>query len=183
MEIDLPDLIRLRELPRVQEKLTVEVGCVTTPLWRQLHRYYPQILAISQPADYQLMWTLLGTSPRPAEDAEISFSCVQRVLKAKRIRKFLVDEVLTALKNAPLVLAPGTAEAASEDVQLLLPEVKLLEQQPRDMGNRIKRLLSEMNDRTDQPSRDAGVVLSIPGVGAAVALAFGSCSTACVTSC
>ena len=67
-----------------------------------------------------------------------------------------------------MVLAPGGAEAASEHVQFLLPQLKLLDEQVREVGNRIKRLLSAMIETTagaGQPPCDAGLILSIPGVG------------------
>jgi transposase len=175
VEIDSPDLIRLRELSRFQDELKIELRRVTNRLWQQLHRYYPQMLAISPAADDRLMWDLLEAAPTPAEGRKISSLRVQRILKANRIRKLSVDEVHNALKTAPLALAPGAAEAASEHVQLLLPQVKLLEQQLREVGNRIKRLLNAMietNAGAVQPPCDASLVLSIPGVGPAVAAAL-----------
>ena len=172
VEIDSPDLIRLRELSRFEDELKIELRRVTNRLWQQLHRYYPQMLAISPAADDRLMWDLLEAAPTPAEGAKMSSLRVQRILKANRIRKHSADDVLRALKTTPLVLAPGGAEAASEHVQFLLPQLKLLEEQVREVGSRIKRLLSAMvetNAGTDQPPCDAGLVLSIPGVGPAVA--------------
>ncbi len=172
VEIDSPEVIRLRELSRFQDELKAELRLATNRLWQQLHRYYPQMLAISRAADDRLMWDLLAAAPTPAEGKKISSLRVQRILKANRIRKLSADEVLSALKTAPLVLAPGAAEAACEHVQLLLPQVKLLEEQLREVGNRIKRLLSAMtetNAGTDQSPCDAGLILSIPGVGPAVA--------------
>jgi transposase len=121
------------------------------------------------------MWDLLEAAPTPAKGVKISSLRVQRILKANRIRKVSVDEVHTALRTAPLSLAPGAAEAACEHVQLLLPQVKLLEQQLREVGNRIKRPLDAMIDQnagTDQPPCDADLVLSIPGIGPAVAAAL-----------
>jgi transposase len=175
VEIDSPDLIRLRELSRFQDELKIELRRVTNRLWQQLHRYYPQMLMISPAADDRLMWDLLEAAPTPAEGRKLSSLRVQRILKANRIRKRSVDEIHHTLKTAPLVLAPGAAEAASEHVQFLLPQVKLLEQHLREVGNRIKRLLNTMiktNAATDQPPCDAGLVLSIPGVGPAVAAAL-----------
>ncbi len=175
VEIDSPDLIRLRELSRFQDELKIELRRATNRLWQQLHRYYPQMLAISPAADDRLMWDLLEAAPTPAEGKKISSLRIQRILKAHRIRKLSVDEVHAALRIAPLVLAPGAAEAASEHVQLLLPQVKLLEEQLREVGNRIKRLLTAMteaNAGTDQPPCDAGLLLSIPGIGPAVAAAL-----------
>lgn len=175
VDIDCPDLLRLRELSRFEDELKVELRRATNRLWQQLHRYYPQILAISPAADDRLMWDLLTAAPKPAEGARISSLRVQRILKANRIRRLSADEVLSALKTTPLALAPGAAEAACEHVLLLLPQVKLLDEQLREVGNRIKRLLDAMTETmtgTDQPPCDAGLILSIPGIGPAVAAAL-----------
>ncbi len=175
VEIDSPELIRLRELSRFQDELKIELRRVINRLWQQLHRYYPQMLAISPAADDRLMWDLLEAAPTPAEGRKMSSLRVQRILKANRIRKLSVDEIHVALRTSPLVLAPGAAEAASEHVQFLLPQVKLLEGQLREIGNRIKKLLTvmiEANVRTEQPPCDAYLVLSIPGIGPAVAAAL-----------
>ena len=175
VKIDSPDLIRLRELSRFQDELKIELRRATNRLWQQLHRYYPQMLVISPAADDRLMWDLLEAAPTPAKGRKMSSLRIQRILKAHRIRKLSVDEVHVALRTAPLILAPGAAEAASEHVQLLLPQVKLLEEQLREVSNRIKNLLTvmiEVNAETNQPPCDAGLVLSIPGVGPAVAAAL-----------
>lgn len=82
------------------------------------------MLAISPAADNRLMWDLLAVAPTSAEGARMSSVGVQRILKANRIRKVSADEVLTALRTAPLILAPGSAESAFEHFQLLLLEVK-----------------------------------------------------------
>lgn len=121
------------------------------------------------------MWDLLEAAPTPDAGAKITSLRIMRILKANRIRKVSVDEVHAALRPAPLILAPGAAEAACEHVQLLLPQVKLLEEQLREVVNRIKRLLNVMieeNAGTNQPPCDAGLVLSIPGIGPAVAAAL-----------
>ncbi len=175
VEIDSPELIRLRELSRFQDELKVELRRVTNRLWQQLYRYYPQMLTICPAADDRLMWDLLEAAPTPAAGAKITSLRILRILRANRIRKVSVDEVHAALRTAPLVLAPGAAEAACEHVQLLLPQVRLLEEQLREVANRIKRLLTvmiEANAETNQPPCDAGLVLSIPGIGPAVAAAL-----------
>jgi transposase len=170
VEIDCPEMIRLRELSRFQDELKIELRRATNRLWQQLHRYYPQMLAISPAADDRLMWDLLEAAPTPAEGRKLSSLRIQRILKAHRIRKLSVDGVHAALRTAPLVLAPGAAEAASEHVQFLLPQEQL-----REVSNRIKNLLTvivETNAGTNQPPCDAGLVLSIPGIGPAVAAAL-----------
>ena len=97
----------MRELSRFQDELKIELRRVTNHLWQQLHRYYPQMLAISPAADDRLMWDLLEAAPTPAAGAKITSLRILRILKANRIRKVSVDEVHAALRTAPLVLAPG----------------------------------------------------------------------------
>jgi len=83
--------------------------------------------------------------------------------------------VLLALKGAPLVLAPGAGEAACEHVLLLLPHVSLLDRQLRDVGLRAKQLLERLADPGTEPGGlpcDAALMLSIPGIGPAIAAAL-----------
>ncbi len=132
------------------------------------------MLAISPAADDRLMRDLLEAAPTPASGAKITSFRILRILRANRIRKVSVDEVHAALRTAPLVLAPGAAEAACKHVQLLLPQVRLLEEQLREVGNRVKCLLTvmtEANAETNQPPCDAGLVLSIPGIDPAISAA------------
>ena len=174
VKLDSPDLLGLRELSRFQDELKAELRRATNRLWQQLHRYYPQILSISPTADERFMWDRLEAAPTLAMGAKISYLRIQRILKANRIRKLSGDHVLSGLNIAPLALTPGAAEAACEHVLLLLSQVKLLDGQLRQVGNRIKNLLAAMTQvdaGTNMPPCDAGLILSIPGVSPAVAAA------------
>ena len=93
VEVESPELIRLRELSRFQDELKVELRRVTNRLWQQLHRYYPQMLAISPAADHWHILDLLEAAPTPAAGAKITSLRIMRILKANRIRKVSVDEV------------------------------------------------------------------------------------------
>ncbi len=55
VDIDSPDLLRLRELSRFQDEQKAELRRATNRLWQQLHRYYLQMLVISPAADDRLM--------------------------------------------------------------------------------------------------------------------------------
>ncbi len=81
-------------------------------------------------------------------------------------------DVLIALRAVPLVLAPGVAEAASEHVLFLLPQIRLLDQQLRDVARCIKEVLTTLTESAadkDKAQSDAALMLSIPGIGPAVA--------------
>lgn len=172
VEVESPDILWLRELSRFEEELKAELRRATNRLWQQLHRYHPQMLSLSPAADDRFIWKLLSEIPTPAQGANISRLDIERILATHRIRKFTADEVLSNLKATPLVLAPGAGEAAAEHVLLLLPQIRLLDQQLRDVSRRIGQILSTLakSDAEDAalPS-DASLILSIPGIGPAVA--------------
>jgi transposase len=172
VEVESPDIIRLRELSRFEEELKSELRRTTNRLWQQLHRYYPQMLQLSSAADDRFIWNLLSEIPTPAQAANIGRARVQHILTAHRIRKFTADEVLATLKATPLVLAAGAGEAACEHVLLLLPQIALLDQQLRDVGRRIGQILTTLaktNAEGCTPPCDASLILSIPGIGPAIA--------------
>ena len=175
VEVESPDILRLRELSRFEEELKSELRRMTNRLWQQLHRYYPQMLSLSPAADDPFVWDLLRAAPTPREGAKIRRVQVQRILTDNRIRRISADEVLLALKEAPLVLAAGAGEAACEHVLLLLPQVSLLDRQLRDVGLRVKQLLARLTEPGTEPGGlpcDAALMLSIPGIGPAIAAAL-----------
>lgn len=51
VQADTSEIIRLRELSRLDEELKNELRRATNQLWEQLHRYFPQILKLSPGAD------------------------------------------------------------------------------------------------------------------------------------
>jgi transposase len=94
-------------------------------------------------------------------------------LRRHKIRRLDAQQVKTALSAPPLTLAPGTAEAASEQALLLLPRLRLLRQQRTDLAKRIELLLEELAaaeaEGETSEHRDAAILRSLPGVGRKVA--------------
>jgi transposase len=162
VEVDSPEIIRLRELSRFEDELKAELRRTTNRLWQQLHRYYPQVLTLSPAADDLFIWDLLRQAPTPAIGAKLSLARIQRLLHSHRISRFTADEMMTVLRAPALSLASGAAEAASEHVLLLLPQITLLDQQLRDVSRRIKQILKSC---ANAGNPDVPVMLSIPGVG------------------
>lgn len=162
VEVDSPEIIRLRELSRFEEELKSELRRATNRLWQQLHRYYPQVLVLSPAADDLFAWDFLRQAPTPVAGAKMSLSRIKRLLCAHRISRFTAEEVKDILQAPALNLAEAAAEAATEHLLLILPQVKLLDQQLREVGRRIKRLLKTL---AQDNSSDVAILLSIPGIG------------------
>ena len=92
-----------------------------------------------------------------------------------RIRRLSAEQVTAALRAPALEVAPGSAEAASEHVLMLLPRLRLVRKQRLDVASRMERLLCEMTEAQvdatkpqEQPT-DVAILRSLPGVGRVVA--------------
>lgn len=171
---DDPTVIRLRELSRLDHDLGHEQNRLHNQLREQWHRFYPQLLKLSSAADEPWVWDLFQAAPLPAKAAKLSESRIQRILSRNRIRRIEAQKVRTILAETPLTVAPGAAEAASEHALLLLPRLRLLQQQRTEIAKKIQGLLDQLaQPGPDHPEktehRDAEVLLSLPGVGRQVA--------------
>jgi transposase len=174
VRLDEARLLRLRELSRLEEDLTEDLNRATNQLWEQLHRYFPQLLALCSGANEPWLWDLLEAAPLPVPAAKLSPARLRQILARRHIRRFDAQQLKTILAAPPLHLAPGAAEAASEHVLLLLPKLRLLHQQREQVSQRITALLEELAapaDRDGQQTehRDVTILLSLPGVGRKVA--------------
>jgi transposase len=172
VQLDEPIMIRLRELSRLEDELGEEFSRAANRLREQFHRFFPQLLQLAQAADQPWLWTLFESAPSPARAARLTEAKVARILRQHRIRRLQASQVRAILKTKPLTLAPGAAQAASEHALLLLPRLRLLNQQRADLARRVKAILEELAapaDGQSQEHRDAAILLSLPGLGRKVA--------------
>jgi transposase len=173
VRIDDPEIIRLRELSRLEDDLTEEQGRLANQLWAQLHRFFPVLLQLSSSANEPWVWDLFEKAPTPVQAAKLATGQIARILQQHQIRRLDAAKVRDILASKPLSLAPGAAEAASEHALLLLPRLRLLHQQRVDVARRAQNLLQSLAapDGETEPHehRDAAVLLSMPGVGRKVA--------------
>jgi transposase len=173
VRMDDPLIIQLRELSRVSDDLTVELGRLSNQLREQVHRLLPQLLTICSAADEPWLWDLLALVARGAEPARIRPTQVERILKNHRIRRLNADEVLTVLRQQAPWTMPGTRLAVRAHIGLLLPRLRVGLEQSRDCEKQIKLLLEDL---ATQPApegeirehRDVSILQSLPGAGKAV---------------
>jgi hypothetical protein len=87
------DIIRFRELSRLEDDLIQDYGRLINQLREQLHRYFPQLLQLSAAAEDPWLWDLIEIAPVPSAGRKLTRGRIERLLKQHRI----VDEVMTAL--------------------------------------------------------------------------------------
>jgi transposase len=171
VKLDDPATIRLRELSRLDDELAQELNRAVNRLREQFHRFFPQLLQLSEGADEPWLWALFELAPSPLGAARLTEAKVARLLQQHRIRRLTAAQVRAVLKTKPLTLAPGAAEAATEHALLLLPRLRLLHQQRADLGRRIDAVLDELATPAEDKHehRDAAILLSLPGLGRKIA--------------
>jgi transposase len=167
--------IRLRELTRTEEEIKEAINGDSNRLKELLHRCYPQILTLAPAADEPWVWALLDLAPTPAKGRKLHETSVERLLRQHRIRRLSAAEVCQALRSTPLAVAPGTVEAVSEHLAVLLPRLQLAHRQLGQVQKRVEAVLDELDepgesaasptDENAREHRDVDILLSAPGVG------------------
>jgi transposase len=170
LHVDDPLLIELRELSRLDDDLREELSRLSNRLREQLQRCWPDRLALCPAAEEPWFWALLeqalGQRPKP-----LSVKAVQAVLKVHRLRRLPAATVQAALQVAPLRVAPGTIDAVSAHIAVLLPRLRLVHaQRHRTVGARIDAVLAALGqEEVAGEHRDVTILRSLPGVGRLVA--------------
>lgn len=181
LSLDHPLLVQLRGASRLAEELTRERGRLANQLREQLWRYYPQVLTLAE-GDVADAWLLdlWRAAPTPAKGAKLHKETIARLLKQHRIRRLDADRVRQVLREPALPVATGVAEAATRHIRSLLPRLRLVTQQLKDMRTQIDALCdafaaseaSPTKTSAGDPSagqnseqRDVAILRSLPGIG------------------
>jgi transposase len=174
-----PVVVELREWTRMHAELVRERTRLANQMRDQLWRYYPQMLALAD-GDLDQPWVLelLALAPTPKEAPRLRRDRVEQLLKRCRIRRIDAARVLEILKAEPIKTAPGTVEAASAHVRLLVKRLTLVGQQVRETEKRLDQLLDGLAQPAqadaDAPEgqareqRDVTILRSLPGIARVV---------------
>jgi transposase len=171
ISLDDPLIVQLRELSRVEEDVKQDLSRLTNRLREQLHRFYPQLLTLCPGADEPWLWALLEQAPTPAAGQRLRRPAVSKLLRAYRIRRVRTETVVGQLRTPAPYVAPGTVEAASTHIALLLPRLTLLHAQQGACARQIDRLLETLAETPEgrpEEHRDVTILRSLPGVGRVV---------------
>jgi transposase len=170
MALDSPAIIRIRELSRTEGSLTGDLHRAVNQLYQLLLRYYPQILQLCSAPDEPWLWALVELAPTPQQGARLTAARLKNLLAKYRIRRWTAEQVREILTRSSLPVAPGVEQAVSEHVLLLLPQLRLLAQQRKQVADRTQQVLDAMavpeSEDPDSPSQpDVALLQSLPGVG------------------
>jgi len=170
VRLDDPLVMRIRELSRTEQDIQQQQTRLANQLRDLLWRYFPQLIKLSPSMDEGWLWDLLELAPTPEKARGLKRSRIEKILRAHRIRRWSGEEIEAALQVQALELAPGSAAATSEHVLLLLPVLRLLQSQHKEIARRMETVLEEMEQQEQESEhRDVTILRSMPGAGRVVA--------------
>jgi transposase len=171
---DDPHVLHLRELCHLVEDLHEQERRLANRLRDQLYRVNAPWLAFSPAADEPWLWTVLSDTPHPDTWRQLPRRRISSSLRAHRIRRLTVEDIVTTLRQPTLTVAPGVAEAVATRIASLVPQLVLVHQQRTTAERQTERLLEclgavETTEGEPCEHRDVEILLSLPGVGRMVA--------------
>jgi transposase len=168
LALDNPLVIELREWSRMHDELKQEQSRLANRVRDQLWRYYPQAGEVTDDLAADWFLDLWEKVPTPAQAARASEKTIARILKIHRIRRIDAAEVLRILRQPPLVVAPGTAEAASAHIRTVAARLRLVNQQIKETERRLDELCAAIAASAPGQiceQRDVAILRSYPGLG------------------
>jgi transposase len=170
VRFDDPVVIRIRELSRTEQDIQQQQIRVANQVRDLLWRYFPQMIKLSPSLDEPWLWDIVELAPTPEQALKLRRSRIEKILRSHRIRRVTAEDVWNEFHTQALSLAPGTAAATSEHVLLLLPILRLLHEQRKQIISRMERMLAELEAQEQAGEhRDVTILLSMPGAGRVVA--------------
>jgi transposase len=165
-----PTIIELRECSRMTDDLTAERNRLTSRMREQLWRYFPAMLKLEADLDAEWLLELWEAMPTPDKAMRVREKTVAAILKRNRIRRLDAAGVLAILREAPVQVAKGTTQAASDHIEVLVERIRLinrqLEKAHRKTDMLINRLTPEGEPEPGQKVQyDADILASLPGIG------------------
>ena len=171
---DDPLTIQLREVCHLREELREEESRLVNRLREQLYRVDAAWLRISPAADEPWLWTVLADAPDPVQWGQLARRPLAVALRAHRIRRVTVEDILHALRQPRLRVADGVTEAVAFRIRALVRQLLLVHDQRTTTERQIDRLLErlgteESTEGEPREHRDVEILRSLPGVGRMVA--------------
>lgn len=157
LTVPSPALIAIREASRRRHELVGDLRRVANRLWSQLDSFAPSLLSLCSGADKPFFWDLLELGLDYQQALRLKPKDVQAVLTRRRIRSKQADAVLVLLREPRFDLLAGRAEATLRRVGVLLPQLRLIDQQ-------LREALTDLAALVPQAGMDAKIIDSMVGV-------------------
>jgi len=170
LQLPPPEMVALRELLRTRDQLVKNHVALSSQIRDLLARCWPHLVTLA-PKDKALdafFCELLQLFFDHHPTAELSLQNIQKLVHQHHIRRLQPEHILEVLRKTPLRVAPGTTEATSAHLNLLLHQLLLVRQHRRDSDQHLERWFKQLQPTSDQPYSDAAILASLPGVGAVV---------------
>jgi transposase len=171
VSVDDPLVIELREWSRMHDELVQERIRLANRLRGQLWRYYPQASELTDDVAADWFLDLWEKVPTPEQAARSSNKIIARILEKHRIRRLDASAALSILRKPPLMVAPGTVEAATAHMRVIAARVKLINRQIKEVGQRLDQLCAAIEAAAENSpgqiceQRDLEILRSCPGLG------------------
>lgn len=169
-----PVVVELREWSRIAQQLGEQRTREANRLREQLWRYFPAFLELDADLAAPWMLDLWSAVPTPSKARRVSNTTIAAILKRNRIRRFDAEKLLAILRQTPIPVARGTAEAAQAHIALLVESLRLINRQiarAHDQLDDLPKRLAGDEPADDEPApgqfkqRDAIILASLPGLG------------------
>jgi transposase len=151
LRVDDADVIELRGVARTDGRIVEDLTRLGSQLRELLSQYFIQALSIGA-VDDKWLWELLRRAPTPAAMRRLTKKTFAAVLKKHRIRRITADDIVTALKEPDLVVAPGVCAAAEYQVRVLVETLAFRTTQRQLGERRIAAILGRMRPPEAKPA-------------------------------
>jgi len=160
------EIILMRERLRSRVQLVKQHVALSSQIRELIVRCWPHLLELTPrnraiDAFFAELLLLFFDTDNQSLDA------LRALIQKHRIRRVSFDDVVRALQSPPLGVAPATLQASTEHVHDLIPQLLLVREQRRRLDQQLESWFLELR-RCPEPSADAAILASLPGIGAVV---------------
>lgn len=168
LQLPPPEIVALRELLRTRDQIVRNHVALSSQVRDLLARCWPHLVALA-PKDKALDVFFCELLHRLFDStSDLSLENIQKLVHQHHIRRLRPEQILQVLQKSPLRVAPGTTEATSAHLKLLLHQLLLVRQHRRHSDKLLERWFRQLQPVPGQPYTDAAILASLPGVGAFV---------------
>jgi len=170
---DLPEVIEIREMGRMQRELGTERIRLSNRIEASLYRYFPQMVPLV--GDLKRIWQveLMALAPTPEKARKLRLSRLKKFVQEHHVRVLSAEDLLKAFREPTVRVSPSTVRAASTHIAFALERMRVVNKQMDQCNKMLKHMIDtlvsepvEDKEKEETPEHhDLEILLSLPGVG------------------